>query len=146
MISGAGVRATDRRLLTDAALNVTLRALLAVAHIITPHRFGAYLGDECRADSVFASCIIYLPALQLMMVLRILNQTSSANVAPPTKPTTSSRLCSSSFCPRSNGPTPTEVAVAPPCRRAAPGLKNRRFLQTLAFVPVDCCKVIALSA
>ena len=44
VISGAEVRILDR-CLTDTALNVTLRALFAVAHIIILHWFGPYIRD-----------------------------------------------------------------------------------------------------
>ena len=49
VISGAEVRILEHwdQFLTDTALNVTLRALFAVARIITPHRFGTY-GRESR--------------------------------------------------------------------------------------------------
>ena len=52
MISGAEVRILDQ-CLKDTALNVMFRALFAVAHIITPHLFGPYTRDECRADRAF---------------------------------------------------------------------------------------------
>ena len=56
-ISRAEARDADR-CLTDDALNAVLRASFAVAHIITPHRFGPYIRDEYRADRAFASCIM----------------------------------------------------------------------------------------
>ena len=43
--SGAEVRTVDQ-CSTHAALNETLRALFAVIHIITPHRFGSYIRDD----------------------------------------------------------------------------------------------------
>ena len=45
VISGAEVLILDQ-CLTDTVLNVTLRALFAVAHIIIPHRSGPYRRDD----------------------------------------------------------------------------------------------------
>ena len=53
VISGAEVRILDQ-CLTDIALNVTLRALFAVAHIIAQHQFGPYIRDD-RVRELFAS-------------------------------------------------------------------------------------------
>ena len=54
MISGAGVRILDP-CQTDTALNVTLRALLAVAHSIIPQRFGPCIMDDRVVREPFAS-------------------------------------------------------------------------------------------
>ena len=61
-ISGAGLRTVDR-CSTDTALNVTLRALPAVAYIVTPKLLGpSSLGrDGSRADRALASCIVATP-------------------------------------------------------------------------------------
>ena len=40
---------------TDAALNVTLRAVFAVAHIVTPRRFGPCMRDERAVREPLAS-------------------------------------------------------------------------------------------
>ena len=55
MISGADVRAVDQ-CVTDAELNVTLRAIFAVNHILTPHgphRFKPCVRDEHRMLTAF---------------------------------------------------------------------------------------------
>ena len=41
--------------LTDTALNVMLRALFAVAHIITPYRFGPYRRNDRGVKRALAS-------------------------------------------------------------------------------------------
>ena len=52
VISGGEVRILDQ-CLRDTALNVTLQALFAVTHTITPHRLGPYIRDENSADRAF---------------------------------------------------------------------------------------------
>ena len=61
VILGAEVRSarTVDQCFTDNALNVALRALFAVTHIIAPHRLGPYIRDDNRADSLRAFCQLH---------------------------------------------------------------------------------------